>query len=79
MDRGMIVDWPTQKMILDLALVDALSKEKGGMLKNDQRLLEGRDVIITEAYFNLPDLQAGLDLLLLEDYGAARILRSSRE
>jgi hypothetical protein len=78
MDRGMIVDWPTQKLILDTALKDALSKEKG-ITKSDQRLLEGRDVIITEAYFNLPDLQAALDLLLLEEYGAAKILRCSRE
>ncbi|UZJ55160.1 hypothetical protein CBS101457_004480 [Exobasidium rhododendri] len=74
MDRGMIVDWPTQKTILDLALLDALSAEKGAP-RGDQRLLEGRDVIITEAYLNLPDLQASLDLLMLEEYGAARVWR----
>lgn len=74
----MIVDWPTQKMVLDAALMDALSREKTSSSK-DQRLLEGRDVILTEAYLNLPDLQAGLDLLLLEEYGAAKIWRCNRE
>jgi hypothetical protein len=78
MDRGMIVDWPTQKTILDLALADAVSREKGAR-KSGERLLEGRDVIVTEAYFNVPELQAALDLLFLEEYGAARIWRCNRE
>lgn len=78
MDRGMIVDWPTQKLILDAALVDALSRENPGC-KVSQRLLEGREVIFTEAYLNLPDLQAGLDVLFLEGYGASKIWRSARE
>jgi len=79
MDRGMIVDWPTQKMILDIALIDALSKERGATIKGEGRMLEGRDVVITEAYFNLPDLQAALDLLFMEEYGAAKIWRCSRK
>lgn len=78
MDRGFIVDWPTQKTILDAAIAEALGKEDSESLSN-QRLLEGRDVIFTEAYLNLPDLQAGLDLLFLEAYGASRIWRCSRE
>jgi hypothetical protein len=78
MDRGMIVDWPTQKLILDAALINALSKEKPGS-KSEQRLLEGREVIVTEAYLNLPDLQAGLDVLFLEGYGASKIWRCARE
>jgi actin-related protein len=79
MDRGMIVDWPTQKMILDVALADALGKDKSNDKSGNKRLLEGRDVIITEAYFNLPDLQAAIDLLFLEEYGAAKIWRCNRK
>lgn len=78
MDRGLIIDWPTQKTILDAAITEALIKE-GNDPKSDQRLLEGRDVIVTEAYLNLPDLQAGLDLLFLEAYGASKIWRCTRE
>jgi actin-related protein len=78
MDRGMIIDWPTQKLILDAALMGALGQEKSGS-KSDQRLLEGREVIVTEAYLNMPDLQAGLDILFFEGYGASKIWRCARK
>jgi hypothetical protein len=84
MDRGLVVDWAAQKIILDVALRSALeeanqkakSKERTA---SKERLLEGRTVIVTEAYFNLPDLQAAMDLLLIEEYGAKSIWRCARE
>lgn len=80
MDRGLVIDWQAQKAILDVALKDALAKEKGANTSNTNgkqtgKLLQGRQVILTEAYFNLPDLQSAIDLLLMEEYGAASIWR----
>lgn len=85
MDRGLVVDWAAQKIILDAALAEALAQEEKVKQANDAsnsakgRLLDKRPVVITEAYFNLPDLQAAMDLLLFEEYGAASIWRSARE
>ena len=80
MDRGLVVDWQAQKAILDVALADALAKEKGSSSSNingkqSGKLLQGRQVILTEAYFNLPDLQSAMDLILMEEYGAGSIWR----
>jgi actin-related protein 6 len=76
MDRGLVVDWAAQKAVLDVALTHALSVSTGqNKATKDSRLLEGRKVILTEAYLNLPDLQMAMDLLLIEEYGAASIWR----
>lgn len=80
MDRGLVVDWQAQKAILDMALTEALLKEKEVNQSSTNgkvtgKLLEGRQVILTEAYFNLPDLQYAMDLLLMEEYGCASVWR----
>lgn len=86
MDRGLVVDWAAQKAVLDAALVESLMQEKakskagvtnGKAATVSGRLLEGRPVVLTEAYLNLPDLQTAMDLLLMEEYGAASIWRAA--
>lgn len=78
-DRGLVVDWAAQKSILDAALKEVLAEEADQKRKERQStgvgLLEGRAVIITEAYFNLPDLQLAMDLLIMQEYGAHSIWR----
>lgn len=45
----------------------------------ESRLLEERTVIVTETYFNFPDISAMSDTMLFEQYGAAAIWRTTRE
>lgn len=40
-------------------------------------LLWGRTVLVTEPYFNMPELATAMDTLLFEEYGAAAVLRAS--
>lgn len=40
-------------------------------------LLWGRSVLVTEPYFNMPELALAMDTLLFEEYGAAAVLRAS--
>ncbi|CBQ68352.1 related to ARP6-Actin-related protein [Sporisorium reilianum SRZ2] len=75
---GIVVDWAAQKTIWDHVLTNHLAKlpqVKGGGKKG--KLLEGKAVIITEAYFNLDHSQHATELLLFEHYGAQAVWRTS--
>ncbi|CDW98976.1 hypothetical protein [Sporisorium scitamineum] len=75
---GIVVDWAAQKTIWDHVLTNHLAKlpqVKGNGKKG--KLLEGKAVIITEAYFNLDHSQHATDLLLFEHYGAQAVWRTS--
>ncbi|TKY89882.1 hypothetical protein EX895_001179 [Sporisorium graminicola] len=75
---GIVVDWAAQKTIWDHVLTNHLAKlpqVKSSAKKG--KLLEGKAVIITEAYFNLEHSQHATDLLLFEHYGAQAVWRTS--
>ena len=75
---GVVVDWAAQKTIWDHVLTNHLAKlpkQKG--LSKKARLLDGKAVIITEAYCNLESAQHATDLLLLEHYGANALWRTN--
>jgi actin-related protein 6 len=79
-ERGYVVDWATQKVIWDRIMHSFLGRADlsgKGVAAGKQRALEGRHVIITEPYFNFPDLQDACDTLLFEEYGAEAIWRTT--
>ncbi|PWY99711.1 actin-like ATPase domain-containing protein [Testicularia cyperi] len=68
--RGIVVDWATQKLIWDHALCQHFQ------VRSAPRCLESKAVAITESYFGFPEAQAATDLLLFEEYGANAIWRT---
>ncbi|CAO1625823.1 unnamed protein product [Sympodiomycopsis kandeliae] len=60
-EKGILCDWMAQKTLWDIEVSKALFS----IGKND---LAGWNVILTESYFNLPELSNGLQVLFMEEY-----------
>ncbi len=71
-----MVDWAAQKQIWDHVFANHLAKLPGGVAKKG-KLLQGKAVIVTEAYCNLEPVQYAMDLLLFEQYGAHAVWRTT--
>ena len=72
---GVVVDWAAQKTIWDHVLTNHLARL--GPIKKGAKLLAGKAVIITETYNNLEPSQHAIDLLMLEQYGAQALWRTT--
>lgn len=78
-----MTDWMAQKSIWDVEIPRALASLPGSSKKamttpgDTGSLLSGFNVIITEAYFNLPELETGIETLFLEEYGANAVWRTT--
>lgn len=77
-ERGLTTDWVAQKTIWDAEISKALDKlAKNVAGSSSGKLLEGWNIVITEAYFNLPELEVGLDTIWFEEYGVKGLWRAS--
>lgn len=83
-ERGLLTDWVAQKALWDGEILQALSSisstSKGdvpGIGRISGKLLEGWTLIVTEPYFNLPELEHGLEAIFFEEYGVRGIWRTS--
>lgn len=82
-ERGLLTDWVAQKALWDVEIARALSvlprssKKKENAANSHMLLLEGWNLIVTEAYFNLPEIEQGLEVLFFEEYGIKGIWRTT--
>ncbi|PWN17959.1 actin-like ATPase domain-containing protein [Microstroma glucosiphilum] len=78
-ERGFLTDWVAQKTLWDAEIGKALSKlpTKDLATSSSGKLLEGWNLIITEAYFNLPELENGLETMWFEEYGVRGLWRTT--
>lgn len=78
-ERGFLTDWVAQKALWDAEIAKALSKlpTKHLATSSSGKLLEGWNLVITEAYFNLPELENGLETMWFEESGVRGIWRTT--
>lgn len=77
-ERGFLTDWAAQKAIWDGEIERALAAmpSSSRAATGGDRLLEGWTAIVTEAYFNFTELEAGLDAFWFEEYGVKSLWRT---
>ncbi|PWN46779.1 actin-like ATPase domain-containing protein [Violaceomyces palustris] len=83
MERGYVTDWAAQKAIWDRTFASALlrnptnsaSSSSSTRINRTGKLLEGKALIITEPYFQFPELEEAMDTILFEEYGASAVWR----
>ncbi|CAO1628941.1 unnamed protein product [Parajaminaea phylloscopi] len=78
-ERGLLTDWVAQKALWDVEIASALDSLPGSSKSAapSASLLEGWNLILTEAYFNLPEIEQGLEAVFFDEYRVKSIWRTT--